>query len=208
MAEEVKDDRGSRGEPARRKAGEGKNRLDVVKRHPGPFQHNAKLGSVKWHHAPVRKVIPPGFVRFLSSSPFCSSSSSVLKAAQSASKFSRNQSSSNVLTPVVSLHFVQNELTFNALPLSSRLASTKLFVRDLTVLSRHADAIVMTGSSNVGRLMALLFEAARVERGVEGRREMRSLDTRCVALSLFLLSVADSLITVVVNRWFPTSKFS
>jgi hypothetical protein len=103
---------------------------------------------------------------------------------------------------------VQNELTFNALPLSSRLASTKLFVRDLTVLSRHADAIVMTGSSNVGRLMALLFEAARVERGVEGRREMRSLDTRCVALSLFLLSVADSLITVVVNRWFPTSKFS
>jgi hypothetical protein len=89
MAEEVKDDRGSRGEPARRKAGEGKNRLDVVKRHPGPFQHNAKLGSVKWHHAPVRKVIPPGFVRFLSSSPFCSSSSSVLKAAQSASKYSR-----------------------------------------------------------------------------------------------------------------------
>ncbi|GAA6036117.1 hypothetical protein JCM8097_006624 [Rhodosporidiobolus ruineniae] len=79
-----------------------------------------------------------------------------------------------------------NEVTFNSLPLSTRLASTRLFVRDLTVLTRRADAIVMTGSSNVGRLMLLLFEAARREKGIEGRREVRSLDT----------------------RWFPTARFS
>ncbi|GAA5914557.1 hypothetical protein JCM6882_000418 [Rhodosporidiobolus microsporus] len=79
-----------------------------------------------------------------------------------------------------------NEATFNALPLSDRLSETRLFVRDLTVLSRHADAIVMTGSSNVGRLMTLLFEAARRDRGETGKREVRSLDT----------------------RWFPTARFS
>ncbi|GAA5829760.1 hypothetical protein JCM11251_007870 [Rhodosporidiobolus azoricus] len=79
-----------------------------------------------------------------------------------------------------------NEATFNALPLASRLSSTRLFVRDLTVLCRRADAIVMTGSSNVGRLMTLLFEAGRRERGERGKREVRSLDT----------------------RWFPTARFS
>ncbi|GAA6017283.1 hypothetical protein JCM10207_003678 [Rhodosporidiobolus poonsookiae] len=79
-----------------------------------------------------------------------------------------------------------NEQTFNALPLSTRRAGAQLFIRDLTILSRHADAIVMTGSSNVGRLMTALLEAARAERGEEGRREVRSLDT----------------------RWFPTARFT
>jgi hypothetical protein len=54
----------------------------------------------------------------------------------------------------------------------------------LTVLSSRADALVVTGSSNVGRLMMLLFEARRREVGeAEGRREVRSLDTRCARLS-------------------------
>ncbi|GAA5866589.1 hypothetical protein JCM8547_005468 [Rhodosporidiobolus lusitaniae] len=79
-----------------------------------------------------------------------------------------------------------NENTFNALPLASRVSSTQVFVRDLTVLAQEADAVVMTGSSNVGRLMVLLFEAARRERGERGKREVRSLDT----------------------RWFPTARFS
>ncbi|BGP47458.1 hypothetical protein JCM10450v2_003310 [Rhodotorula kratochvilovae] len=69
-----------------------------------------------------------------------------------------------------------NELEFNALPLSSRISSARLFVRDLTVLARRSDALVVTGSSNVGRLMMLLFEASK-EDGRGGRRELRSLDT-------------------------------
>ncbi|BGP15376.1 hypothetical protein JCM10213v2_003344 [Rhodosporidiobolus nylandii] len=79
-----------------------------------------------------------------------------------------------------------NEATFNSLPLSTRLAQTRLFVRDLTVLAHRADALVMTGSSNVGRLMTVLFEGARRARQEEGRREVRSLDT----------------------RWFPTARFT
>ncbi|BGP39359.1 hypothetical protein JCM10449v2_003297 [Rhodotorula kratochvilovae] len=42
-----------------------------------------------------------------------------------------------------------NELEFNALPLSSRISSARLFVRDLTVLARRSDALVVTGSSNM-----------------------------------------------------------
>ncbi|GAA5935496.1 hypothetical protein JCM1841_003910 [Sporobolomyces salmonicolor] len=77
-----------------------------------------------------------------------------------------------------------NENAFNALPLSTRIAQTRLFVRDVTVLTTRADALVVTGSSNVGRLMALLMgERAREGRG--GGR-VRSLDT----------------------RWFPTARFS
>lgn len=75
----------------------------------------------------------------------------------------------------------QNEAAFNSLPLSSRIASARVFVRDVTVLARRSDALVVTGSSNVGRLMMLLWEAAHPRE--EGkRRELRSLDTRCVAL--------------------------
>jgi len=52
-------------------------------------------------------------------------------------------------------------------------------VRDLTVLARRSDALVVTGSSNVGRLMMLLFEASRDGRGEGRKRELRSLDARC-----------------------------
>lgn len=90
----------------------------------------------------------------------------------------------------------QNETEFNRLPLPARIASTRAFVRDLTFLARNADALVVTGSSNVGRMLMVLHEAeARRRRGENGgaregeegkaegggrRREMRSLDTRCV----------------------------
>lgn len=51
---------------SRQREKEGKNRLDIVKRTPKPFRHDQKLGGVKWHAAPARKVIPPGFVRLFS----------------------------------------------------------------------------------------------------------------------------------------------
>ncbi|GAA5925944.1 hypothetical protein JCM3775_005157 [Rhodotorula graminis] len=79
-----------------------------------------------------------------------------------------------------------NETSFNSLPLAARISSARLFVRDLTVLARRSDALVVTGSSNVGRLMMLLFEASRDERGEGRKREMRSLDA----------------------RWFPTARFT
>ncbi|TKA54100.1 hypothetical protein B0A53_03477 [Rhodotorula sp. CCFEE 5036] len=84
-----------------------------------------------------------------------------------------------------------NETAFNRLPLPSRVAATRQFVRDLTFLSRRADALVVTGSSNVGRLLMMLFDAENTNRSkAEGelqsrRREMRSLDT----------------------RWFPTARY-
>ncbi|BGP54999.1 hypothetical protein JCM8202v2_002587 [Rhodotorula sphaerocarpa] len=94
-----------------------------------------------------------------------------------------------------------NETQFNRLPLPARIASTRAFVRDLTFLARNADALVVTGSSNVGRMLMVLHEAeARRRRGENGgaregeegkaegggrRREMRSLDT----------------------RWFPTARY-
>ncbi|GAA5912213.1 hypothetical protein JCM8208_000934 [Rhodotorula glutinis] len=79
-----------------------------------------------------------------------------------------------------------NETSFNSLPLAARIASARLFVRDLTVLARRSDALVVTGSSNVGRLMMLLFEGSRAERGEGRKRELRSLDA----------------------RWFPTARFT
>ncbi|GAA5986322.1 hypothetical protein JCM10908_003703 [Rhodotorula pacifica] len=91
----------------------------------------------------------------------------------------------------------QNETSFNSLPLLSRISSTRSFIRDLTFCARRADAIVMTGSSNVGRLLGMLFEAEGQRSGEEEeeegggpgrrrrRREMRSLDT----------------------RWFPTARY-
>ncbi|GAA5855540.1 hypothetical protein JCM9279_005114 [Rhodotorula babjevae] len=80
-----------------------------------------------------------------------------------------------------------NETSFNSLPLAARISSARLFVRDLTVLARRSDALVVTGSSNVGRLMMLLFEASRKGERRDGRkRELRSLDA----------------------RWFPTARFT
>ncbi|GAA5849454.1 hypothetical protein JCM3766R1_003288 [Sporobolomyces carnicolor] len=72
-----------------------------------------------------------------------------------------------------------NEVTFNSLPLSDRIDQSRRFVRDVTFVSTRSDALVMTGSSNVGRLMSLLM-------GEKSKGNVRSLDT----------------------RWFPTAKFS
>ncbi|GAA6059795.1 hypothetical protein JCM10212_003690 [Sporobolomyces blumeae] len=72
-----------------------------------------------------------------------------------------------------------NENTFNSLPLADRIAQSRDFVRDVTLLSTRSDALVITGSSNVGRLMALLM-------GSRARGRIVSLDT----------------------RWFPTAKFA
>lgn len=49
-----------------------------------------------------------------------------------------------------------HENTFNALPVSERTRQTRAFLRDLTAVAKLADGLVFTGSSNVGRLLALL----------------------------------------------------
>lgn len=75
-----------------------------------------------------------------------------------------------------------SESFHNRLPLAKRVALARKFVRDLTVLARESDGVVLTASSNVGRLMALL---AGEGKAVEGGR-VRSLDTRWFPLARFL----------------------
>lgn len=48
-----------------------------------------------------------------------------------------------------------DQATFNKLPLVERVVHTRAFVRDLTLLAREADAMVVSASSNVGRLAML-----------------------------------------------------
>ena len=72
------------------------------------------------------------------------------------------------------LALAQNETAFNRLPLAQRIALTRIFVRDVTVLSTRSDALVMSASSNVGRLMTLLCGEQKALR--LGR--VRSVDTR------------------------------
>ncbi|KAK4705137.1 hypothetical protein P7C70_g1078, partial [Phenoliferia sp. Uapishka_3] len=74
-----------------------------------------------------------------------------------------------------------NEITFNNLPLAQRIALTRTFVRDVSVLSTKSDGLVMSASSNVGRIMALLMGEEKALK--QGR--VRSVDT----------------------RWFPTARF-
>ncbi|KAK4046300.1 hypothetical protein OIV83_006174 [Microbotryomycetes sp. JL201] len=73
-----------------------------------------------------------------------------------------------------------NERSFNSMKLDDRIAHTKTFVRDLTLLASQSDALVLTASSNVGRLLMLLAGKQFVDEGL-----IRSVDT----------------------RWFPTSQF-
>lgn len=73
-----------------------------------------------------------------------------------------------------------HEATFNAMPLKTRVENTKSFLRDLTVTARFADGLVFTGSSNVGRLLALLSAQGR-----NGKRLFYSADV----------------------RWFPTTRY-
>ncbi|KAM0747445.1 hypothetical protein T439DRAFT_89596 [Meredithblackwellia eburnea MCA 4105] len=74
-----------------------------------------------------------------------------------------------------------NESAFNRLSLAQRIALTRTFVRDITFLTKRGDSLVMSASSNVGRLMALLTGS---EKAI-GMRRVVSVDT----------------------RWFPTARF-
>lgn len=63
------------------------------------------------------------------------------------------------LTPasiIIGSSGIYSQSQFNKLPLSLRIHLTRFFLRDLTVLSLYADAFVVTGSSNVGRLACLI----------------------------------------------------
>lgn len=73
-----------------------------------------------------------------------------------------------------------HEATFNAMPLSMRIASTKTFLRDLTATAQLAEGLVFTGSSNVGRLLAMLSAQGRNK-----KKSFRSVDV----------------------RWFPTARY-
>ncbi|KAH8921406.1 hypothetical protein BT69DRAFT_1351621 [Atractiella rhizophila] len=75
-----------------------------------------------------------------------------------------------------------SETSFNSLPESERINLGLKFVRDVTFLAEKTDGVVFTGSSNVGRLLVLLWKG-----GWEGvqRGGVRSVDV----------------------RWFPTARF-
>lgn len=75
-----------------------------------------------------------------------------------------------------------SETFHNKLPLAKRVGLARKFVRDLSLLAQESDGIVLTASSNVGRLMALL--AGDDKAVVKGR--VKSLDTRWFPLARFL----------------------
>ena len=52
-----------------------------------------------------------------------------------------------------------NQHDFNTWPVEDRIADTMVMLRDLTVLALHADAFIVTGSSNVG-IAAMMFGGA------------------------------------------------
>ena len=66
-----------------------------------------------------------------------------------------------------------NEATFNSLGAEERVAQTRLFLRDLTLLAQRTDGLVFTGSSNVGRLMSLVAGRSKMEDA-----RLRSTDVR------------------------------
>ena len=99
------------------------------------------------------------------------------------------------------LDALQNEIEFNKLPLADRVALTRDFIRDVTVLSRRSDGLVMSASSNVGRLMALLCGEEKALR--HGR--VRSVDTRCAPFHSLAYSISPPNVSYL--RWFPTARF-
>lgn len=66
--------------------------------------------------------------------------------------FETDESKENA--PEKDLGFHEN--IFNALPMVERTRQTRTFLRDLTAVAKLADGLIFTGSSNVGRLLALL----------------------------------------------------
>jgi len=77
----------------------------------------------------------------------------VRRAAAEASERKDVVDSATAATPDLSAGYTQ--AAFNALPILERVVHTQAFVRDLTVLAREADAAVVSGASNVGRLAML-----------------------------------------------------
>ena len=76
---------------------------------------------------------------------------------------------------------MQNEITFNAMSLEERVSRTMTFVRDLSLFVKHCDGLVLTASSNVGRLLLLLA-------GEEmAYTRVRSLDTRSAMMAFCTL---------------------
>ncbi|BGP51988.1 hypothetical protein JCM10450v2_007959 [Rhodotorula kratochvilovae] len=76
------------------------------------------------------------------------------KGAKGVPKVVRRAAEADAPPPDLSAGYTQ--AAFNALPLLERVVHTQAFVRDLTVLAREADAAVVSGASNVGRLAMLI----------------------------------------------------
>ncbi|SCV72254.1 BQ2448_4948 [Microbotryum intermedium] len=81
--------------------------------------------------------------------------------------------------PGLASGFSQSE--FNRLPMLERVIHTRTFIRDLTLFSRDADAFIVSGSSNIGRLAMLIggYEATVGPKDEEGRSlggRIRSID--------------------------------
>jgi hypothetical protein len=73
---------------------------------------------------------------------------------------------------------------FNEWPVEDRIEDTMTMLRDLTVLAIHADAFIMTGSSNVGVTAMMLGGPMKVLRSIDQRFQattlVRSLACRCL----------------------------
>ncbi|SGY19758.1 BQ5605_C006g03747 [Microbotryum silenes-dioicae] len=66
-----------------------------------------------------------------------------------------------------------DELEFNMLPFEARERVAQGFVRDITILAQVTHGLVMSASSNVGRMLALLGGEEKIEQGL-----IASVDTR------------------------------
>ncbi|TNY21929.1 hypothetical protein DMC30DRAFT_415576 [Rhodotorula diobovata] len=69
---------------------------------------------------------------------------------------------------------------FREAPLAQRIALTRPFLRDLTLLSRRADVLVLSQASNVGRLLTLLAGEDMVRQG-----RVHSVDVRWFATAYY-----------------------
>lgn len=59
--------------------------------------------------------------------------------------------------------------SFNAWPIEERVDDTRTMMRDLTVLSLHADAFIVSGSSNVGITAMMLAGPSKLVQSVDWR---------------------------------------
>lgn len=61
------------------------------------------------------------------------------------------------------------QATFNSWPIEERIDDTRVLLRDLTLLSLHADAFIVSGSSNVGIMAMLLGGPSKVIQSIDWR---------------------------------------